>query len=69
MVHYPDPGPCNGTSGSPVKACPNHPHSENQEKREIFGTSRKVSNVKNVTEYFRRKHISTSIRRKITEIE
>ena len=27
MVHYPDPGPCGGTSGSPVVTCPNHPNS------------------------------------------
>jgi hypothetical protein len=25
MVHYPDPGPCGGTSGSPVVTCPNNP--------------------------------------------
>jgi hypothetical protein len=28
MVHYPDPGPCGGTSGQPVKSCPNHPNAE-----------------------------------------
>ena len=27
MVNYPDPGPCGGTSGSPVVTCPNHPNS------------------------------------------
>ena len=26
MVHYPDPGPCGGTSGSPVMSCPNNPN-------------------------------------------
>ena len=26
MVHYPDPGPCGGTSGSPVVTCPNNPN-------------------------------------------
>ena len=28
MLHYPDPGPCGGTSGSPVKSCPNNPFSQ-----------------------------------------
>ena len=28
IVHYPDPGPCGGTSGSQVKSCPNHPNAE-----------------------------------------
>jgi hypothetical protein len=26
-VHYPDPGPYRGTSGSPVVTCPNNPKS------------------------------------------
>lgn len=26
MVHYPDPGPCRGTSGSQVMSCPNNPN-------------------------------------------
>ena len=28
MVEYPDPGPCGGTSGSPVATCPNNPNSK-----------------------------------------
>ena len=27
-VEYPDPGPCGGTSGSPVVTCPNNPNSK-----------------------------------------
>jgi hypothetical protein len=27
IVHYPDPGPCGGTSGSPVVTCPINPNS------------------------------------------
>ena len=28
IVHYPNPGPCDGTSGSQVRSCPYHPNSE-----------------------------------------
>ena len=47
MVRYPDPGPCGGTSGSPVRTCPNSPnatiivlaiseHKRNVWKRNVF---------------------------------
>ena len=28
VVHYPDPGPCGGTSGSQVRLCPNNSHAK-----------------------------------------